>query len=60
MLHKAPALAMVLLLVTALVVPVTWPLRGRTVCTTDIVQARAVAGLANFSAWLRRNDATGR
>lgn len=48
-----------LLLVTALVVPVTWPLRARTVCTTDIVQARAVAGLANFSSWLRRNDATG-
>ncbi|UWP84216.1 glycoside hydrolase family 5 protein [Dactylosporangium fulvum] len=26
---------------------------------SDIVQARAVAGLANFSGWLRRNHATG-
>ncbi|GAA3187804.1 glycoside hydrolase family 5 protein [Dactylosporangium siamense] len=59
MVRKAPALAMVLLLVTALLVPVTWPRPEQTVCTTDLVQARAVAGLANFSAWLRRNDATG-
>ena len=59
MMAKAPALAMVLLLVTALLVPVTWPKALQTFCTTDIVQARAVAGLANFSAWLRRNNATG-
>lgn len=59
-LRKGPALAAVLLLlVAALAVPLQ-PLRPqRVLCVADIVQARAVAGLANFSAWLRRNHATG-
>ncbi|MGC9665868.1 glycoside hydrolase family 5 protein [Planosporangium sp. 12N6] len=29
------------------------------VCTADALQAKAVAGLANFAGWLRRNGATG-
>jgi hypothetical protein len=29
------------------------------VCTTDALQAKAVAGLANFAGWLQRNNATG-
>src|SRR5262245_28649226 len=28
-------------------------------CTADPVQAKAVAGLANFARWLRRHDASG-
>src|SRR5688572_7389296 len=31
----------------------------RRLCVADAVQAKAVAGLANFSDWLRRNHATG-
>jgi hypothetical protein len=54
-----PLLAVVLLLVAALVVPLQPPKPARALCVADIVQARAVAGLANFSAWLRRNHATG-
>ncbi|MET7401824.1 cellulase family glycosylhydrolase [Dactylosporangium sp. NPDC005572] len=58
--RKAPPLvAVVLLLVAALVVPMQPPRPAREMCVQDIVQARAVAGLANFSAWLRRNHASG-
>jgi endoglucanase len=31
----------------------------RKVCTSDVLQAKAVAGLANFAGWLRRNGAAG-
>jgi hypothetical protein len=54
-----PLLAVVLLLVVALVVPLQLPRPEKELCVADEVQARAVAGLANFSAWLRRNHATG-
>ncbi|MER7002713.1 cellulase family glycosylhydrolase [Dactylosporangium sp. NPDC000555] len=59
-LRKGPAVAAVLLLlVAAIAVPLENPRPERVLCVTDDVQARAVAGLANFSAWLRRNHATG-
>jgi hypothetical protein len=32
---------------------------GRAVCGADALQAKAVAGLANFAGWLRRNRASG-
>lgn len=32
---------------------------ARQLCTADALQAKAVAGLANFARWLRRNQATG-
>src|SRR3954453_7513845 len=48
-----------LLMVAALAVPLREPRPTRVLCVGDDVQARAVAGLANFSAWLRRNHATG-
>jgi hypothetical protein len=51
--------AVLLLLVAALAVPLQEPRPPRILCVGDDVQARAVAGLANFSAWLRRNHATG-
>ncbi|GAA0722310.1 hypothetical protein GCM10010199_29640 [Dactylosporangium roseum] len=58
--RKAPPLvAAVLLLVAAIAVPLQLPRPARVLCVSDIVQARAVAGLANFSGWLRRNHATG-
>ncbi|GAA2634843.1 hypothetical protein GCM10010399_79420 [Dactylosporangium fulvum] len=60
MVRKAPPLvAAVLLLVVAIAVPLQLPRPARVLCVSDIVQARAVAGLANFSGWLRRNHATG-
>ncbi|WP_344618680.1 glycoside hydrolase family 5 protein [Dactylosporangium salmoneum] len=60
MLRKGPALAAVLLLmVAAIAVPLQNPRPERVLCVADDVQARAVAGLANFSAWLRRNHASG-
>jgi hypothetical protein len=59
-LRKVTALAgVLLLLVVALAVPLQQLKPERVLCVSDIVQARAVAGLANFSAWLRRNHATG-
>ncbi|WP_433057493.1 glycoside hydrolase family 5 protein [Dactylosporangium sp. CS-033363] len=59
-LHKALALVgVLLLLVAALAVPLQEPRPVKVLCVEDDVQARAVAGLANFSAWLRRNHATG-
>ncbi|GAA2381076.1 hypothetical protein GCM10010170_088660 [Dactylosporangium salmoneum] len=59
-LRKGPALAAVLLLmVAAIAVPLQNPRPERVLCVADDVQARAVAGLANFSAWLRRNHASG-
>ncbi|MGI5244622.1 glycoside hydrolase family 5 protein [Dactylosporangium sp. CA-139066] len=59
-LRKGPALAAaVLLLVAALVVPLQNPRPVKILCVDDDVQARAVAGLANFSGWLSRNHATG-
>ncbi|WP_432986906.1 glycoside hydrolase family 5 protein [Dactylosporangium sp. CA-233914] len=59
-LRKGAALgAAVLVLVAALAVPLQEPKPIRVLCVSDDVQARAVAGLANFSAWLRRNHATG-
>ncbi|GAA3457355.1 glycoside hydrolase family 5 protein [Dactylosporangium matsuzakiense] len=60
MLRKATALCGVLLvLVAALAVPLQPEKSSKVLCVGDDVQARAVAGLANFSAWLRRNRATG-
>ncbi|MEV6932405.1 cellulase family glycosylhydrolase [Dactylosporangium sp. NPDC051485] len=60
MLRKGPSLAAALLLmVAAIAVPLQTPRPERVLCVADDVQARAVAGLANFSAWLRRNHATG-
>lgn len=31
----------------------------RKVCASDVLQAKAIAGLANFAGWLRRNRASG-
>ncbi|MFG2036904.1 glycoside hydrolase family 5 protein [Dactylosporangium sp. NPDC048998] len=59
-LRKGPALvAVMLLLVAAVAVPLENPRPVRVLCVADDVQARAVAGLANFSAWLRREHAAG-
>jgi hypothetical protein len=46
-------------LVCALLVVPWLALGAREVCTRDALQAKAVAGLANFAGWLKRNRATG-
>ncbi|WP_432836304.1 glycoside hydrolase family 5 protein [Dactylosporangium sp. CA-092794] len=56
---SAALLAVGVLIVAALAVPLQNPRPERVLCVDDDVKARAVAGLANFSAWLRRNHATG-
>jgi Cellulase (glycosyl hydrolase family 5) len=54
-LHAVLALGLAAVLV---VVPVLFrPLAE--VCASDALQAKAVAGLANFASWLRRNNAAG-
>jgi hypothetical protein len=47
------------LLAALLVVPWLVLAAPREVCATDALQAKALAGLANFSGWLRRNRAAG-
>jgi hypothetical protein len=54
------AVVLVSCMLTALLVVPWLALSGkREVCTRDALQAKAVAGLANFAGWLHRNRATG-
>jgi hypothetical protein len=52
------AIALGLLAVVVIVTGVPQP-AVRKVCASDVLQAKAVAGLANFAGWLRRNGASG-
>jgi hypothetical protein len=52
------AIAVGLLAVLTIVPGLAQPAK-REVCGRDALQAKAVAGLANFAGWLRRNDASG-
>lgn len=54
--HAALALALLALLA---VVPVLSQAAARAFCASDALQAKAVAGLANFADWLHRNQASG-
>jgi hypothetical protein len=54
--HSALALGLLALLA---VVPVLSRTAARELCATDALQAKAVAGLANFANWLHRNQASG-
>jgi hypothetical protein len=47
------------LLASMIVVPVLPLPAPQKVCATDVLQAKAVAGLANYANWLRRNGAAG-
>jgi Cellulase (glycosyl hydrolase family 5) len=49
----------VTLLVVLFKAPALPPPAPRRVCAGDALQAKAVAGLANFAGWLRRNEASG-
>jgi hypothetical protein len=52
------AIALTLLALLFIVAALPQPAE-RKVCTNDVLQAKAVAGLANFAGWLRRNEAAG-
>jgi hypothetical protein len=54
--HVAIALALLAVLIIVAVLPQP---ALRKVCTSDALQAKAVAGLANFAGWLGRNEASG-
>lgn len=54
--HVAIALAVLAVLVVVAFAPGP---PDRVVCAHDALQAKAVAGLANFAGWLRRNHASG-
>lgn len=49
----------VTLLVVLFMAPALPPPASVRMCAGDALQAKAVAGLANFAGWLRRNDASG-
>jgi hypothetical protein len=54
--HVAIALTVLACLAIVATLP---PPAARQVCVSDVLQAKAVAGLANFAGWLRRNGAAG-
>jgi hypothetical protein len=54
--HVAIALG---LLAVMVIVATLAPPAERKVCASDALQAKAVAGLANFAGWLERNNASG-
>ncbi|NJC65509.1 glycoside hydrolase family 5 protein [Planosporangium flavigriseum] len=57
---SAAYVAAALGLLAVLMIPAGVPLPAvRKVCTSDALEAKAVAGLANFAGWLRRNGTYG-